>query len=92
MPSTLGRFGFTGTTVPPNGWVRTFHISVRPTVPGLSVAPITATRRGEKIASSPGRSSGRMSLAGSSRIAGAAAGFASDVFLVRAISVRVCLA
>ena len=51
-PRTLGRFGFTGYTVPPNGLVTRFHSRVRPTVPGFSVAPMTATVFGEKKTSS----------------------------------------
>ena len=47
-PRTLGRFGFTGYTVPPNGLVTRFQSTVRPTVPGFSVAPMTATVLGEK--------------------------------------------
>ena len=46
MPSTLGRLELTGNTVPPNGLLSRFHSTVRPTLPGRSVAPITATLRG----------------------------------------------
>ena len=56
IPSTLGRFGLTGKTVPPNGLLIRFHSSVRPTLLGVSVAPITATFRGAKITSSGWRS------------------------------------
>ena len=35
MPSTLGRFGLTGKTVPPNGLLSRFQRIVRPTLPGL---------------------------------------------------------
>ena len=52
MPSTLARFGLTGKTVPPNGLLIRFQRIVRPTLPGFSVAPMTATLRGAKIASS----------------------------------------
>ena len=48
MPNTLGRFGFTGYTVPPNGVLIRFHSTVRPTLPGFSVAPIRATDSGSK--------------------------------------------
>ncbi len=57
MPSTLSRFGFTGKTVPPNCVWTMFHSTVRPTLPGFSVAPITATFLGLKIASSARRPS-----------------------------------
>ena len=46
MPSTLGRFEFTGNTVPPNGLLNRFQSTERPTLPGRSEAPITATLRG----------------------------------------------
>src|SRR4029079_12300697 len=63
MPSTPGRLGLTGKTVPPKGlWIR-FHSSVRPTLLGVSVAPITATFFGEKITSSGWRSWRRTSWA-----------------------------
>ena len=52
IPSTLGRFRLIGKTVPPNGLLIRFQRTMRPTLPGLSVAPITATVRGAKIASS----------------------------------------
>src|SRR6185437_4895267 len=39
-------------TVPPNGLLIRFQRTVRPTLPYASVAPITATVWGEKIASS----------------------------------------
>ena len=48
MPSTLGRFGFTGNTAPPKGVLIRFHRVVRPTLPGFSVAPITAILLGLK--------------------------------------------
>jgi hypothetical protein len=51
-PRMLEYFGFTGYTVPPNGLLIRFHKMVRPTVPGRSVAPTTATVFGEKSASS----------------------------------------
>jgi hypothetical protein len=51
IPRTLGRFGLTGKTVPPKGLVTRFHSTVRPTLPCVSVAPITAMVRGAKIAS-----------------------------------------
>jgi len=38
--------------VPPKGFVTRFHSRVRPTLPGFSVAPITATVLGEKKTSS----------------------------------------
>src|SRR5947209_2289661 len=37
-----------GNTVPPNGLVTRFQRMVRPTLPAVSVAPITATLRGAK--------------------------------------------
>src|SRR5213595_3962786 len=37
-----------GNTVPPNGLDMRFHKIVRPTLPGVSVAPMTATFCGEK--------------------------------------------
>ena len=52
MPRTLGRLGFTGYTVPPNGVLIRFHSTVRPTLPGFSVAPIRATDSGSKKMSS----------------------------------------
>ena len=48
MPSTLGRLGLTGKTVPPKGLLIRFHSTVRPTLPGFSVAPMTATVFGAK--------------------------------------------
>src|SRR5208283_2986628 len=48
MPSTLGRFGFTGKTAPPKGELIRFQSVVRPTLPTFSVAPMTAILRGEK--------------------------------------------
>ena len=65
IPSTLGRLELTGKTVPPNGLLTRFHMIVRPTLPGRSVAPITATVSGRKIASSDCRSYPRTSCAGS---------------------------
>ena len=56
MPSTFGRRELTGKTVPPNGLLTRFHMIVRPTLPGLSVAPITATVSGRKMASNYFRS------------------------------------
>src|SRR5579871_152714 len=47
-PNTLERFGLTGNTVPPNGLVTRFQRMVRPTLPGFSVAPTTATVLGAK--------------------------------------------
>ena len=52
MPRTLERLGFTGNTAPPNGVLIRFHRVVRPTLPGVSVAPITATFFGVKKLSS----------------------------------------
>src|SRR5262249_18633546 len=46
-------------TVPPNGLPIRFHRIDRPTLPAFSVAPITATARGAKIASSGERGSDR---------------------------------
>ena len=57
MPSTLGRFAFTGNTVPPNGLLIRFQRIARPTLPAVSDAPMTATLRGRKIASSGCRGS-----------------------------------
>ncbi len=51
MPSTLARVGFTGYTAPPKGVLIKFQSTVRPTLPGFSVAPITATLFGAKMAS-----------------------------------------
>src|ERR1035441_752804 len=51
-PNPPGRLGLTGYTGPPNGLVTRFHSTVRPTVPGFSVAPMTATVLGEKNTSS----------------------------------------
>ncbi len=65
MPSTLARFGFTGYTVPPNGELMRFHNVVRPTVCGVSVAPITATDCGLKKTSSGYRSRPNKECAGS---------------------------
>src|SRR5215211_5086199 len=65
MPGTLGLCEFTGKTVPPNGLLTRFHMIVRPTLPGRSVAPITATVSGRKIASNCCRSYPRTSWAGS---------------------------
>jgi hypothetical protein len=48
IPKTLLRFGFTGNTVPPKGELIKFHSVVRPTLPGASVAPITAMLLGVK--------------------------------------------
>ena len=52
MPRTFTRFRFTGKIVPPNELVMRFQSMVLPTLPSRSVAPITATLRGEKIGSS----------------------------------------
>ena len=52
MPRTLLRFGLTGKTVPPKGWLIRLRKMVRPTLPSVSDAPMTATLRGEKITSS----------------------------------------
>lgn len=43
IPSTLGRFEFTGKTVPPKGLLSRFHSTDRPTLPARSEAPTTAT-------------------------------------------------
>jgi len=51
MPSTLERCGLIGNTAPPNGLLTRFQRIVRPTLPAFSVAPMTATLRGAKIAS-----------------------------------------
>ena len=50
-PSTLARLRLIGKTAPPNGLLIKFHMRVRPTLPGVSVAPIRATFFGAKIAS-----------------------------------------
>src|SRR5438309_10351855 len=47
-PRTLGRLGLMGKTVPPKGLVIRFQRMVRPTLPAVSVAPMTATVRGAK--------------------------------------------
>src|SRR4028118_1397381 len=65
MPSTLGLRELTGKTVPPNGLETRFHMMVRPTLPGRSVAPTTATLSGRNIASSEPPSYPRTSCAGS---------------------------
>src|SRR5215203_2488793 len=65
MPSTLGLREFTGKTVPPNGLLTRFHMIVRPTLPGRSVAPMTATVSGRKMVSNCCRSYPRTSWAGS---------------------------
>ena len=65
MPSTLGRLGLTGKTVPPKGLLIRFHRMVRPTLPWVSVAPMTATVLGAKMASSGWRVYCRTSWAGS---------------------------
>ena len=54
IPSTLRRFGLTGKTVPPNGLLIRFRTSVRPMLPVLSVAPMTAMFWGAKSASAGG--------------------------------------
>jgi hypothetical protein len=48
IPKTLARFGFTGKTVPPKGFVKRFHNTVLPMLPTVSVAPRTATVLGVK--------------------------------------------
>src|SRR5215211_682180 len=65
MPSTFGLREFTGKTVPPNGLLTRFHMIVRPTLPGRSVAPMTATVSGRKMVSNCCRSYPRTSWAGS---------------------------
>src|SRR5215207_6919330 len=65
MPSTFGLREFTGKTVPPNGLLTRFHMIVRPTLPSRSLAPITATASGRKMASNCCRSYPRTSWAGS---------------------------
>src|SRR6266487_3731426 len=52
MPRIEGRLGLTGKTVPPKGLEIRFQRMVRPTLPCVSVAPMTATFFGAKIASS----------------------------------------
>ena len=59
MSSTLLRRGFTGNTLPANGPLIKFQKIDRPTLPVVSVAPITATVRGSKMASSDDRGSER---------------------------------
>src|SRR5471030_3193589 len=54
-PSTCSRFSLTGKIVPPKGLVSRFHINVRPTLPGRSLAPMTAMLRGAKNMSSAWR-------------------------------------
>ena len=51
-PSTVSRRGLTGWTAPPNEVATRFARTVRPTLPGVSVAPMTATDRGLKNGSS----------------------------------------
>ena len=43
IPNILFLFGLIGKTVPLNGFVIKFHNKVLPTLPGFSLAPITAT-------------------------------------------------
>ncbi len=63
MPSTLGRLALTGKTMPPNGLLTRFQITLRPTLPGVSVAPITAIALGVKKTSiGRVRSAGRLAL------------------------------
>ena len=64
-PRTLERRELTGKTVPPNGLLTRFHMMVRPTLPGRSVAPTSATASGLKMASRGCRSYLRTSCAGS---------------------------
>src|SRR5215471_18251598 len=52
MPSTLSCFGFTGSTAPPKGLLIRFETIARPTLPGRSLAPTTATFLGRKNTSS----------------------------------------
>src|ERR1700733_4670068 len=79
-PSTLGRFGFTGHTGPPNGLAIRLVSTVQPTLPARSDAPTTATDFGAKIAASglvrtPTRScAGSMMRVSSGTTAGAAMG------------------
>jgi hypothetical protein len=47
-PRIEPRFGLTGKTIPPKGEPIRFQNTVRPTLPGFSVAPITATELGAK--------------------------------------------
>ena len=61
-PRTVGRFGFTGYTRRLKAW--RFSIRARPTLPGVSPAPITATDSGANIASKIGRSSTSMTAGG----------------------------
>src|SRR5450631_325745 len=63
MPRTLSRLGLTGTTRPPNEAPVRFCSSVLPTLPGVSVAPMSATERGLKNGSSGCLSCRRMSCA-----------------------------
>src|SRR5437764_11533970 len=49
MPSTLLRLGLMGKMVPPKGCSSRLRKTVRPTLAGFSVAPITATVRGRKM-------------------------------------------
>ena len=61
MPSTRARFRFTGMISPPKFPAFRFSISVRPTLPSASVAPITATDFGASIVSKAGRRSRNIS-------------------------------
>src|SRR5687768_12257050 len=71
MPRMLSRLGLTGRTAPPNGLLIRFHSTVLPTLPFLSVAPMTATERGRKSGSSGWRLERRTSdaLSGTSEVA-----------------------
>src|SRR3954468_12913972 len=66
MPRTLPLLALTGKTVPPNGLVIRFQRTVRPTLPSRSVAPTTATLRGEKKPCSGCRMSPRKRFADAS--------------------------
>ncbi len=50
MPRTLARFRVDGEkTAPPKGWLMRFQSRVRPTLPWVSEAPMTATLRGNCV-------------------------------------------
>ena len=85
MPSTLTGRWLTGKTVPPKGLLIRFHSTVRPTLPSFSVAPITATLFGAKMARSASRSKRSTSSVRSGPSAGLAeAGFSLPFFSVSA--------
>src|SRR5512142_729910 len=76
----FGRLGLTGKTVPPNGLLMRFQRIVRPTDPSFSVAPMTATDCGLKIASS-----GRLPTPSTSRARSGPVGDVTPLLVVSTI-------